>query len=213
MHQFFYIRSMITLDPKEISTGKTYGYLTSAIAPRPIALASTIDADGRPNLAPFSFFNVFSANPPTLILSPVLNADGSKKDTLANVEQIKELVVNVVNFDMCQQVSHASEQFPHGVNEFEEVGFTMLDSEVVAPYRVAESPAQFECTVKQILPLGTGNISGNLIVCEVVRMHFSEEVLTEKGRVDHHKIDLVARAGGNYYSRMRDGFFEVERPK
>lgn len=204
---------MLTINPKEISENKTYGYLTSAIAPRPIALASTVDENGTPNLAPFSFFNVFSANPPVLILSPVLNADGSQKHTLENALQTKEIVINVVNFNLTQKTSDASANFKKGVSEFDKVGFTKLPSDIVKPYRVKESPAHFECIVKEVVHLGSGNIAGNLIVCEVVKMHFSEAILDEKNRIDHKKIDLVARAGGNYYSRMKDGFFEVERPK
>lgn len=204
---------MLTIDPKEISEGKTYGYLTSAIAPRPIALASTVDRNGTPNLAPFSFFNIFSANPPILILSPVLNADGSQKHTLENAIATKEIVINVVDYKIVQKTSDASGSFEKGVNEFDEVGFTKLPSDVVKPFRVAESPVHFECAVKEVIHLGEGNIAGNLIVCQVVKMHFSEIILDEKNRIDNTKIDLVSRAGGNYYSRMKDGFFEVERPK
>lgn len=204
---------MLSINPKEISSGKTYGYLTCAIAPRPIALASTIDENGNPNLAPFSFFNVFSANPPIIILSPVLNADGSQKHTLQNALKTKEIVINVVNYKITQQTSDASAEFEKGVSEFEKVGFTKVASDLVKPFRVAESPAHFECKVKDVIHLGNENIAGNLIVCEVVKMHFSETILDEKNRIDNTKIDLVARAGGNYYSRMKDGFFEVERPK
>ncbi|WP_369048171.1 flavin reductase family protein [Tenacibaculum sp. UWU-22] len=204
---------MYSLDPKEISEKKTYGYLTSAIAPRPIALASTVDENGNPNLAPFSFFNVFSANPPILILSPVLNVDGSQKHTLENAIATKEIVINVVDYNITQKTSDASFSFEKGVSEFDEVGFTKLASDIVKPFRVKESPVHFECKVKEVVHLGYGSIAGNLIICEVIKMHFSETVLDDKSRIDQTKIDLVARAGGDYYTRMKDGFFKVERPK
>lgn len=204
---------MLTINPKEISTGKLQGYLLGAIAPRPIAFASTIDANGTPNLSPFSFFNVFGANPPTLIFSPARSVrNNTTKHTLDNAEITKEVVINVVNYDIVQQMSLSSTMYPKGVNEFEKSGLTMLKSDLVKPFRVAESPVQFECKVTDIIYTGNEGGAGNLIVCEVVKLHINEEVMDENGAIDQHKIDLVARAGGNYYSRARDGFFEIPKP-
>ncbi len=204
---------MLSIDPKEISTGKLHGYLLGAIAPRPIAFASTIDKNGTANLSPFSFFNVFGSNPPTLVFSPARRVrDNTTKHTLNNAIATKEVVINVVNFAIVQQMSLSSSEYPAGVNEFEKAGFTMLKSELVKPYRVAESPVQFECLVKDIIFTGDDGGAGNLIICEVVKMHISEAILDENGAIDQHKIDLVARAGGNYYTRAKDGFFEIPKP-
>ncbi len=204
---------MLTIDPKEVSTGKLHQYLLGAIAPRPIAFASTIDEDGNPNLSPFSFFNVFGANPPIMIFSPARSVrNNTTKHTLDNAEVVKEVVINVVNYDIVQQMSLSSTMYPKGVNEFEKAGLTMLPSEVVKPFRVAESPVQFECKVIDIIYTGKEGGAGNLIMCEVVKVHVKEEVLGEDGLIDQHKIDLVARAGGSYYSRARDGFFEIPKP-
>lgn len=204
---------MLTIDPKEISTGKLHGYLLGAIAPRPIAFASTIDADGNPNLSPYSFFNVFGSNPPTLIFSPARRVrDNTTKHTLENVLETKEVVINVVNYDIVQQMSLSSTEYPKGVNEFEKAGFTMLKSDLIKPFRVAESPVQFECKVKEVIFTGDEGGAGNLIICEVVKMHIHDEVLDENNAIDQHKIDLVARAGGSYYTRARDGFFEIPKP-
>ena len=204
---------MISIDPKEISTGKLHGYLLGAIAPRPIAFASTIDADGNPNLSPFSFFNVFGANPPILIFSPARRVrDNTTKHTLENALETKEVVINVVNYDIVQQMSLSSTEYAKGVNEFEKAGFTMLNSDKIKPFRVAESPVQFECKVKDVIFTGDEGGAGNLIICEVVKLHISEAVLADDGSIDQHKIDLVARAGGSYYTRARDGFFEIPKP-
>ena len=204
---------MLSIDPQEISTGKLHSYLLGAIAPRPIAFASTIDKDGNPNLSPFSFFNVFGANPPILIFSPARSVrDNTTKHSLDNAEETKEVVINVVNYDIVQQMSLSSTMYPKGVNEFEKSGLTMIKSDVVKPFRVAESPVQFECKVTDIIYTGNEGGAGNLIVCEVVKLHISEAVLADDGSIDQHKIDLVARAGGNYYSRARDGFFEIPKP-
>ena len=204
---------MLTLDPKELPVPKLHSYLLGAIAPRPIAFASTMDADGNPNLSPFSFFNVFGANPPMLIFSPARSVRGNKtKHTLDNAEETKEVVINVVNYDIVQQMSLSSTMYPKGVNEFEKAGFTMLPSDEIKPFRVAESPVQFECKVTDIIYTGTEGGAGNLIVCEVVKLHINEDVLAEDGSIDQHKIDLVSRAGGSYYSRARDGFFEIPKP-
>jgi len=204
---------MLSIDPKEISTGKLHGYLLGAVAPRPIAFASTIDADGNPNLSPFSFFNVFGSNPPIMIFSPARRVrDNTTKHTLENALATKEVVINVVNYAIVQQMSLSSTEYPAGVNEFEKAGFTMLKSDKIKPFRVAESPVQFECKVNDVIFTGDEGGAGNLIVCEVVKIHISDEVLDEHGAIDQHKIDLVARAGGSYYSRARDGFFEIPKP-
>ena len=204
---------MLSIDPKEIPTAKLHGYLLGAIAPRPIAFASTIDAEGNPNLSPFSFFNVFGANPPILIFSPARRVrDNTTKHTLENALATKEVVINVVNYNIVQQMSLSSTEYPEGVNEFTKAGFTMLKSDKIKPFRVAESPVQFECKVNDVIFTGDEGGAGNLIVCEVVKVHIADEVLDEKGSIDQHKIDLVARAGGSYYTRARDGFFEIPKP-
>ena len=204
---------MITIDPKSIETAKLQGYLQSSVGPRPIAFASTMDSEGNPNLSPFSFFNVFSANPPILIFSPARRVrDNSIKHTLINAESTREVVINVVNFDMVQQTSLASTEYAEGVNEFLKSGFTSIPSEVVKPFRVKESPVQFECKVTQIIPLGTEGGAGNLILCEVLRIHIDERILDENGAIDQYKIDLVSRLGANWYSRSNQGLFEVPKP-
>ena len=204
---------MITIDPKSIETAKLQGYLQSSVGPRPIAFASTMDAEGNPNVSPFSFFNVFSANPPILIFSPARRVrDNSIKHTLINAEATKEVVINVVNYDMVQQISLASTEYADGVDEFLKSGLTPIASEVVKPFRVKESPVQFECKVTQIIPLGTEGGAGNLVLCEVVRIHIDESVLDDNGAIDQYKIDLVSRLGGNWYSRSNQGLFEVPKP-
>ncbi|HSI70634.1 MAG TPA: flavin reductase family protein [Gillisia sp.] len=204
---------MLTIDPKEISTGKTHQYLLGAVGPRPIAFASTIDEEGRPNLSPFSFFNVFSANPPILVFSPARRGrDNTVKHTYLNAKATGEVVINIVNFDMVQQMSLSSTEYDAGVNEFEKAGFTMLESDIVKPFRVAESPAQFECKIKEVIELGEEGGAGNLVICEVVKMHFHESILDENGGIDQHKIDQVARMGGNWYTRANMGMFEVPKP-
>lgn len=204
---------MLSFLPKDLETPKLHSYLLSAVAPRPIAFASTVDKDGRPNLSPFSFFNVFSANPPILIFSPARRVRGNTtKHTLENAEATKEVVINVVNYDIVQQMSLSSTEYPEGVNEFEKAGLTMLKSDVVKPFRVAESPVQIECKINDIVKLGTEGGAGNLIICEVVKMHINDEVLDEKGAIDQVKLDLVSRAGGSFYSRAKSGFFEIPKP-
>jgi len=204
---------MLSINPTDISTVKLHGYLLSAIAPRPIAFASTIDVDGNPNLSPFSFFNVFSANPPILIFSPARRVrDNTTKHTLENAKSTKEVVINMVNFDIVQQMSLASTEYAQGVNEFEKAGFTMLKSDKVKPFRVAESPIQFECKINEIVELGSEGGAGNLIICEVVKLHIKKEFLNEDSSINQQKLDLVARAGGSLYSRAKDGFFEIPKP-
>ena len=204
---------MISIDPKSIETAKLQGYLQSAVGPRPIAFASTIGKNGIPNLAPFSFFNVFSSNPPILIFSPSRRVrDNTIKHTLINAEATGEVVINVVNYDMVQQTSLASTEYAEGVDEFLKSGLTPVPSVIVKPYRVKESPVQFECKVTQIIPLGSEGGAGNLILCEVVHIHVAESILNENGTIDQHKIDLVSRLGANWYSRSNQGLFEVPKP-
>jgi flavin reductase (DIM6/NTAB) family NADH-FMN oxidoreductase RutF len=204
---------MLSINPKDISPIKLQSYLQTAVSPRPIAFASTMDEDGNPNLSPFSFFNVFSSNPPILIFSPARRVrNNTIKHTLINAQETNEVVINIVNYDMVQQMSLSSTEYPDGVNEFEKAGFTMLPSDSVAPYRVAESPVQFECKVNDIIALGTEGGAGNLVICEVVKIHIHESVLDENEMIDQHKIDVVSRLGGNWYSRANEGLFEVEKP-
>jgi len=204
---------MISFNPKDLATQKLHSLLLNAVAPRPIAFASTIDKDGHPNLSPFSFFNVFSSNPPILIFSPAIRVrDNSKKHTLENALEVREVVINVVNYDIVQQVSLSSTEYDKCVNEFEKSGLTMLKSDIVKPFRVAESPIQFECKINDIIQLGKEGGAGNLIICEVVKFHITKEVLDDNNDIIQEKLDLVARAGGNYYNRAKKGFFEIPKP-
>lgn len=205
---------MLTIDPKEIPVPKLHHYLLGAIGPRPIAFASTIDADGNDNLAPFSFFNVFSANPPIMIFSPARSGRTNEtKDTYNNVKVIPEVVINVVNYDIVQQMSLASSPFSPEISEFDKAGFTALDSETIRPKRVAESPVQFECKVIEVKELGDQGGAGNLVICEVTKIHINEAVLDENGSIDQHKIDLVSRMGGNWYCRAdENSMFEITKP-
>ena len=204
---------MVSILPSEISTAELHGYLLGAIGPRPIAFASTVDKDGQPNLSPFSFFNVFSANPPILIFSPARRVhDNTSKHTLENALKTKEVVINIVNYDMVQQMSLSSTEYEKGDNEFIRAGLTMLKSDIVRPFRVAESPVQFECKVLKIESLGKEGGAGNLIFSEVVKIHISTFILDKKGSIDPNKIDLIARMGGNWYSRANKGLFEVSKP-
>ena len=205
---------MLSLDPKNLSVQRLHQLLLGAIGPRPIAFASTLDKEGRANLAPFSFFNVFSANPPILIFSPARSGrTGQSKDTFNNAKIRPEVVINVVNYNMVQQMSLASSPYAPEVDEFIKAGFTPLASEKVAPFRVAEAPVQFECKINQIIELGQEGGAGNLIICEVVQLHIQEEILNEQGLIDQHKIDLVARMGGDWYCRANtESMFEIKKP-
>ncbi len=205
---------MISIDPKEIPTPKLHGYLLGAVAPRPIAFASTIDQDGHHNLAPFSFFNVFSANPPIMIFSPARSGrTNTTKDTYNNVKEVPEVVINIVNYDMVHQMSLASSPYAADVNEFEKAGFTPVPSETIAPMRVKESPVQFECKVNEVIELGQEGGAGNLVVCEVQRIHIQENLIGEDGKIDQQKIDLVSRMGGNWYCRAdQNSMFEITKP-
>ena len=205
---------MISFTPKDLTVAKMHHYLLGAIGPRPIAFASTIDGDGQANLAPFSFFNVFSANPPILIFSPARSGrTNTTKDTYNNVKAHPEVVINVVNFDIVEQMSLASSPYPAGESEFVKSGLTPIPSDLVKPFRVKESPVQFECKVNQVIELGTEGGAGNLIICEVVKFHIDESYLDENQLIDQQKIDLVARMGGNWYCRASEhAMFELEKP-
>jgi flavin reductase (DIM6/NTAB) family NADH-FMN oxidoreductase RutF len=205
---------MKSFSPTELETPKLHGLLLSAVAPRPIAFVSTLDTDGNPNLAPFSFFNVFSANPPIAIFSPARRVRGNTtKHTLDNVETVKECVINVVSYSILHQMNLASCEYANGVNEFEKAGLTAIDSEVVKPFRVKEAPVQFECRVREIIHLGDDGGAGNLVVSEVVKMHFHDDVFGADGNPDPQKLDLVSRMGQNWYTRSYgDAVFEVPKP-
>lgn len=205
---------MISIDPKGQSTGHFHAHMLAAVAPRPIAFASTIDEDGTPNLAPYSFFNAFSSNPPTLVFSSNVRVrDNSTKDTLHNIEKNKEVVINVVSYNMARQMALASVEYPADVNEFEKAGFTSLASVKVKPFRVAESPVQFECVVKDIVRLGEEGGAGNLFICEIVMMHVHKAVLGDDEKIDYNKIDLVGRMGGSNYVRASgDAVFSLVQP-
>lgn len=205
---------MKTIDPKAIPTTDLHSILLGAIAPRPIAFASTVDKDGHVNLSPFSFFNVFSARPPILIFSPARRVRGNTtKHTLDNVHEVKEVCISIVNYEMVQQVSLSSTEYDKGVNEFIKAGLTEGPSEKIKPPRVQESPVSFECIVKEIQPLGEEGGAGNLVICEVVLIHLDENILDEHEKIDPLKIDAVARMGGNWYCRTNgDNIFEVAKP-
>jgi flavin reductase (DIM6/NTAB) family NADH-FMN oxidoreductase RutF len=205
---------MLTIDPQSVSVPTMHHYLQAAIAPRPIAFASTVDAEGRVNLSPFSFFNVFGTKPPTLIFSPNRRVrDGSTKHTLENVLEHDEVVINMVDYAMVEQMSLASCEYDKGVDEFVKAGFTALPSEKVKPPRVAESKAVFECKVKQVISMGEEGGAANLVICEVILAHFSPEILNEHGRIDQLKTDWVARMGENWYCRANAAaLFEVPKP-
>lgn len=205
---------MRSIAPKDLPLAEFHNALLTAVAPRPICFASTIDAAGNPNLSPFSFFNVFGSNPTRFIFSPARRVrDNTIKHTLENVMEVKEVVINVVNYAMVQQMSLASCEYPKGVSEFEKAGFTPIASKLVKPYRVKESPVQFECKVVDIIETGKEGGAGNLIIAEMVLMHISPEVLTADGKIDQHKIDLVGRCGSDWYVRASgNALFEVPKP-
>ncbi|MDP3462587.1 MAG: flavin reductase family protein [Bacteroidales bacterium] len=205
---------MIPIDPLKFDHSKFHRLLLGSIAPRPIALASTIDADGNPNLSPFSFFNAFGVNPATLIFSPSRRGrDNTTKHTYQNLREIPEVVINVVTYNMVQQVSLSSTEYPKGVNEFVKAGLTPLQSERIRPYRVSESPVQFECKVREIIETGDGPGAGNLVICDILLMHVDQSVLNDKQEIDQEKIDLVGRMGGDYYVRTSgNAKFIVPKP-
>ena len=205
---------MLRINPQEVSIAELHGHLLGAVGPRPIALTSTVDASGNPNLSPFSFFNVFSANPPIAIFSPARRVrNNTTKHTLENVLDNKEVVINLVSHRMVQQTSLSSTEYEKGVNEFDKAGFTAIASEAVKPFRVKESPVQLECVVNEVISLGDEGGAGNLVICEVKLVHIDESILNEAGKIDPNKIDLVGRMGGNWYCRAsHDAIFEVEKP-
>jgi flavin reductase (DIM6/NTAB) family NADH-FMN oxidoreductase RutF len=205
---------MITINPIEVSVPKMHGLLLDAVAPRPIAFASTVDKEGKVNLSPFSFFNVFSANPPILIFSPARRGrDNSVKHTYENILEVPEVVINMVNYSIVHQASLASSEFPKGINEFLKSGLTEEKSVRIRPPRVKESPVSFECKVNQVVPLGDQGGAGNLIICEVLLMHIKEEILDNDGRINPWKLDAVARMGRDYYCRVQgENIFELPKP-
>lgn len=203
-----------TIDAKSASNQTLYRYLSAAVAPRPVCFASTIDQEGKVNLSPYSFFNVFSSNPPIMIFSPVRSGrDNTTKNTLDNVLEVKQVVINIVNYAVVEQMSLASTAYAKGVNEFVKSGLTAIPSERVAPPRVAECPVAFECTVQQVIPLGTEGGAGNLVIAKVELIHVQEAYLDEEGFLDTEKLDLIARMGENWYCRASgDALFEVPKP-
>ncbi|MBL7926663.1 MAG: flavin reductase family protein [Bacteroidia bacterium] len=205
---------MLTVNPATIKTSDLHAYMLAAIAPRPIAFASTVDAAGKPNLSPFSFFNAFGSKPPVLVFSPARRVrDNTTKHTLQNVLATKEVVINVVNYAMVQQQSLASTEYEAGVNEFIKAGLTPVASELVKPFRVKESPVQMECKVLDVIETGNQGGAGNLIVCEIMLMHINETILDVNQKIDPYKIDLVARLGGDWYCRASgNALFEVAKP-
>lgn len=202
------------IDPQDFQAPALHRMLLGSVAPRPIALASTLDADGNPNLSPFSFFNVFGVNPTTLIFSPSRRGrDNTTKDTFENVKEVPEVVINVVTRELAEKANLASAEFSSDVNEFLESGLSMLDSIKVKPYRVKESPVQIECKVRQIIETGDRGGAGNLVICEVLMMHVDDSVLDEKGQIDPNKIRLVGRMGGDHYCEaFGDAIFDIEKP-
>jgi len=205
---------MLSIYTKDLSPHELQNYLQYAIAPRPICFASTVDKDGNVNLSPFSFFNLFSTNPPVCVFSPSRRVrDSTTKHTLENIHEVPECVINIVTYDMVQQTSLASVEYPKGVNEFIKAGFTPIASELVKPPRVVESPVQFECVVNEVKVLGHGPGAGNLILAEIKLMHINETILDADGKIDQQELDLVARLGGDWYARVnRDNLFKVAKP-
>lgn len=205
---------MLTIDPKEAGNKESFKYLVGAVGPRPIAFVSTISEDGINNLSPFSFFNCFGSNPPVLAFSPSRRGrDNTVKDTYNNLLATKECVIHVVTYSIVEQMNLSSTEFPSDVDEFPKSGFTPLDSDLVKAKRVKESPVHFECKLMQMVELGGQAGSGNLAICEVVKIHINEAVINEKGGIDPFKLDLVGRNGGNWYTRANgEALFELPKP-
>ena len=205
---------MLTIDPIELGNPKAHHYLLGAVGPRPICFASTIDSKGNRNLAPFSFFNVFSSNPPVAIFSPARSGrTGKQKDTYNNVKHVPEVVINLVNYNMVEQMSLSSSPYQPNVDEFIKSGFTPIASETIRPYRVKESPVQMECDVFNIMELGENGGAGNLIMCKIKKIHIQDDILDNNNMIDQHKIDLVSRMGGNWYCRSdKNSMFEITKP-
>lgn len=205
---------MLSVTPEELTVPKLHQLLLGSVGPRPICFASTIDAQGNRNLAPFSFFNVFSANPPILVFSPARSGRTNEtKHTHDNVKEVPQVVINVVTYEMVHQMSLTSSPYAKGVDEFVKSGFTPIDSDLVKPARVKESPIQLECEVQQVVELGQNGGAGNLVICKVLKIHIDESKLNEHGQIDQTKIDLVARMGGDWYCRANgDALFELVKP-
>ena len=205
---------MLSLNPKDIPPRQLHHYLLGAVVPRPICFASTVDENGNSNLAPFSFFNVFSSNPPIAVFSPSRSGrTGKHKDTFNNIQKVKEVVINMVNYSMAEQMSLASSPYSAEVDEFVKSGFNKVKSDLVQPHRLKESPVQFECKVLEIKQLGNKGGAGNLIICEILKIHISIDVLDDNQMIDQQKIDLIARMGGNWYSRTeKKSMFEITKP-
>lgn len=205
---------MLTIDTSITKNPKLHHYLLGAVGPRPICFASTIDKDGNDNIAPFSFFNVFSSNPPVAIFSPARSGrTGKTKDTLNNVLEVPEVVINIVNYDIVHQMSLASSPYAPETSEFEKSGLTAIASEVVKPKRIKESPVQMECIVTEVKALGEEGGAGNLVICEIKKIHIKEDILDDTQMIDQEKIDLVARMGGNWYCRAdKHSMFEIQKP-
>ena len=205
---------MLSLNPKDISPRQLHHYLLAAVVPRPICFASTVDENGNSNLAPFSFFNVFSSNPPIAVFSPSRSGrTGNHKDTFNNIQKVREVVINMVNYSMAEQMSLASSPYSAEVDEFVKSGFNKVKSDLVQPHRLKESPVQFECKVLEIKQLGNKGGAGNLIICEILKIHISIDVLDDNQMIDQQKIDLIARMGGNWYSRTeKKSMFEITKP-
>ncbi len=202
-----------TINTEDASTRLIQSILTTAVAPRPIAFASTVDKEGNPNLSPFSFFNAFGANPPILIFSPARRGkDGTTKHTLDNIKEVPEVVINVVNYDIVEQMSLSSADYPKGVNEFEKAGFSPIPSDEIRPFRVKESPVQFECSVQQVIETGVEGGAGNLVICHIKKIHINEEILNDDGNIDAALLDIVGRLGGDDYIRASKAAFSIPKP-
>ena len=204
----------MTIDPQKIPVSQMHAYLLGAVTPRPIAFASTIDLEGDVNLSPFSYFNCFGANPPILIFSPARRGrDNTTKHTYENILQVPEVVIHIVSYNMIYQMSLASTEYPKGVNEFLKAGLTQVTSTRVKPPRVEEAPVAFECKVLQVIPTGDQGGAGNLVICEVMMMHITEEILDDAGKIDPFKLDTVARLGADWYCRVQgDSIFKIRKP-
>ena len=202
------------IEPNKVATRNLHQYLLSIVGPRPIALASTIDSNGIKNVSPFSFFNLFSANPPIAIFSPARRVkNNTEKDTLKNIQEIKEVVINIVNYNLVEKASLSSTEYPKEVDEFLKAGLTPIKSKIVRPFRVKESPVQMECKVNQIVELGKNGGAGNLIICEILLIHISENILNSNNQIDQNKIQLVGRMGSNWYCKGFDeALFEIQKP-
>lgn len=207
--------TLTSFDPELLDTRTVYKLLSASIAPRPIAFASTVDAKGNVNLSPFSFFNVFSSNPPILIFSPARRVrDNTTKHTLQNAAETKEVVINIVNHSIVEQMSESSKEYAKGVNEFIESGLTEVPSLKVKPPRVLESPVSFECVVDNIISLGEHGGAGQLVIAKVVHIHVKSEILDANNEIDSERLDLVARLGGDWYTRVTtESMFKLEKPR